>query len=75
MYERTKQIHAHTVIIQGSLPIIVLSGAQSVGDALDGIQNGAGEVVGGVGLVLGAGAKVRGLIVAVVMVEGVGIAC
>ena len=65
MYERTKQIHAHTVIIQGSSPIIVLSGAQSVGDALDGIQNGAGEVVGGVGLVLGAGAQVGGLVVAV----------
>lgn len=42
------------------VPVLVLGGAAGVRDPLDGVDDGAGEVVGGVGLVLGTGAVVRG---------------
>ena len=34
-------------------PVVVLCSAQRMGHALNGVHDGAGEVVGGVGLVLG----------------------
>lgn len=43
-------------------PVVVLCGAQGVRDALQRVDDGAGEVVRGVGLVLGAGAVVGGVV-------------
>ena len=46
----------------GGIPVVVLCGAQGVGNALDGVHNGAGEVVCRIGLMPSTSLVVRSLV-------------